>query len=223
MGVIIIFGLFTLGIAATWMFHRTGWDLSWAARCYTPGGNLEGWTHSRDKLWALLYRYGEIPTVVLTTVAAVLLVTAKLGAANEAYTRPCLVVILTVVLGPAIVVNSILKPGWGRPRPVEVSNLGGDREYRAVWQPGGPGAGKSFPCGHCAMAYSLASGVAFYPAHPVVSACILVGVMAYGTLLGVARVMQGGHFPTDVLWSEILILMIVATLYFLVLRIPESV
>lgn len=139
MGVIIIFGLFTLGIAATWMFHRTGWDLSWAARCYTPGGNLEGWTHGRDKLWALLFRYGEIPTVVLTMVAVVLLVTAKLGAANEAYTRPCLVVILAVVLGPAIVVNSILKPGWGRPRPVEVSNLGeivstgryGNREARA--------------------------------------------------------------------------------------------
>ena len=52
---------------------------------------------------------------------------------------------------------------------------------------------------------------------------ILVGVMAYGMLSGVARVMQGGHFPTDVLWSGILILMIVATLYFLVLRIPESV
>ncbi len=100
--------------------------------------------------------------------------------------------------------------------------MGGDREYRRVWEPQGPGQGRSFTCGHCAMGYSVASVVAFYPLHPVISVIGLTGGIAFGTAAGIARLVQGGHFPTDIVWSGVLILMLIAALYYLVLRIPET-
>lgn len=221
-GIAIILALFAVGIVSTAVLEATGWDLSWPGRFYTTGGDRGGWTHGREKPWDLLYDYGEIPTMVLVAAVLILCVAAKWGKVKERYAKSCLVIMLTVALGPGILVSAILKPYWGRPRPAEISTFSGTHEYRKVWNPGGPGAGKSFTCGHCAMAYSLASGVAFYPVHPLLSICMLAGGIGFGTIVGVARIVQGGHFPTDVLWSGILILVLIAALYYLVFRIPEQ-
>jgi membrane-associated PAP2 superfamily phosphatase len=71
------------------------------------------------------------------------------------------------------------------------------------------------------MAFSISSAAAFYPYHPVLSIIALATGIAYGIVMGIARMAQGGHFPTDVLWSGIIVLSIVAALYYLVFRIPE--
>ena len=144
------------------------------------------------------------------------------GKAKHQYAKSCLVVILTVALGPGLLVNGILKPYWGRPRPADITAMGGTQEYHKVWIPAGVKGGKSFPCGHCSMGFSLTSVAAFYPLHPVLSVCALAGGVACGALLGVTRIIQGGHFPTDVLWAGILMLMLLATLYYLVFRVPEQ-
>jgi lipid A 4'-phosphatase len=169
-----------------------------------------------------LYDYGEHPGVFLLVAAIAYGIAAWVGEIPRRYARPCMAIVLAIALGPGLLVNGILKPYWGRPRPVEVTNFGGNKEFRPVWKPGGPGAGRSFTCGHCAMAFSLASGVAFYPLYPTISICAVVGGVAYGTIMGAARMAQGGHFPTDVLWSGALVLMLITLLYYVVLKIPET-
>jgi lipid A 4'-phosphatase len=221
-GLIIILGLFILGVAGTAILDAAGWDLAWVSRFYTPGGARGGWTHGRELPWGFLYDYGEIPPFILAGAALALYVAAKLGRARHQYAKSCLVVILTVALGPGLLVTCILKPSWGRPRPADIAAMGGTQEYHRVWMPAGVKGSKSFPCGHCSMGFSLASGVAFYPFFPVLSVCALTGGIAYGTLLGATRIIQGGHFPTDVLWAGILMLMLIATLYYLVFRVPEQ-
>ncbi|MGO9571991.1 MAG: phosphatase PAP2 family protein [Desulfomonilaceae bacterium] len=221
-GLIIILGLLILGAAGTIILDATGWDLTWVSRCYTAGGARGGWTHSREQPWGALYDYGEIPPLILAVAALALYVAAKSGKARRVYTKSCLVVILTVALGPGLLVNCILKPYWGRPRPADITVMGGTQEYHRVWMPAGAKGGKSFPCGHCSMGFSLASAGAFYPFHPTLAVCALAGGIAYGALLGVTRVIQGGHFPTDVLWAGVLVLMLIAALYYLVLRVPEQ-
>jgi len=221
-GLAIIIGLFAFGVVATAFLQATGWDLSLSARFYTPGGAYGGWTLARHSPWDLIYDYGEYPMWILIVVALALCVSALSGRVSRGYLKPSLVIILTAALGPGILVNGILKPGWGRPRPSEVKIMSGDQEYRKVWEPGGPGQGRSFTCGHCAMAYSMTSAVAFYPLHPVIAVAALVGGIAYGTAAGMARLVQGGHFATDALWSGVLVLMLVTALYYLVFRIPES-
>jgi lipid A 4'-phosphatase len=221
-GLIIILGLLALGVAGTTILDATGWDLALVNRFYSPGGAQGGWTHAREQPWGALYDFGEIPSLVFAAAAIVLYVAVRLGKSRRQYSKSCLVVILTVALGPGLLVNGVLKPYWGRPRPVDITAMGGEQEYRKVWTPAGAKGGKSFPCGHCSMGFSLASGAAFYPFHPVLSACALAGGITYGTLLGATRIIQGGHFPTDVLWAGILILMLIATLYYIVFRVPEQ-
>ncbi len=218
---VIISALFALGIAGTVLLDVTGKDFAWTGAFYDWGSPHEGWMSARWTPWALLYDYGELPGIVLAVVGLTGCVAARLGKVPQQYAKPCLVVVLTVILGPGLLVNGILKNNWGRPRPQDVAAFGGQAAYRTVSEPGGPGMGKSFPCGHCSMGFSFASGAAFFPYHPVIGVGSLVAGIAFGTLLGFARIAQGGHFPTDVLWSGVLVLMLIAGLYYFVFRIPE--
>lgn len=221
-GLAITVGLFLFGVVGTFILNATGWDLSWPAAVYEAGGAHGGWHYARDLPWRRLYDYGEIPTILLALGALALLGLEVLGKISTNYRKPCLVIILTVILAPGLIVNGLLKPQWGRPRPAELVRFGGSGHYRTVWQPGKPGDGKSFPSGHCASAFSIASLAAFYPWHPWFGASMLVGGVAYGVLMGAARIVQGGHYPTDVLWAGVIVLVVISLLYYVVLRIPEN-
>jgi membrane-associated PAP2 superfamily phosphatase len=220
-GLLIVMCLFGFSLAVTPALSDR--DLDWTARFFIEGGPNGGWALGRQFPWGQLYTYGEIPPVMFVLCALALYMAARFGKLKAAYTRPCLVVILTVAIGPGMIVNGILKERWGRPRPVDIHEYGGASEYRKAWQPAGKGAGKSFTCGHCAMGFSVASGAAFYPLHPAAAIGSLVVGVSYGLLLGVARVAQGGHFPTDVLWSATVVFITLAVLYYIVLRVPEQV
>lgn len=221
-GLWIIAGLLTLGIGGTVLMDFTNADISWTSKRYIEGGGSGGWIYGRTFPWNILYDYGELPAWGLGVGAAVGLILVGVGRLRAAYARPCLAVVLTIVIGPGLLVNGIFKNCWGRPRPADVVSFGGGESFRSVSEPAGPGGGRSFPCGHCAMAFATSSGVAFYTLHPVASLCTLFGGLAFGIVMGVSRVSQGGHFPTDVLWSGIMVMLVIAALYYLVLKIPES-
>ncbi len=220
-GVLVVGGLLVAGIAGNYALEASAADLRWAAELYVPGGAGEGWPYGQRPPWSWLYEFGEIPPLVMAVGALVGYALAKLGRLNARYAAPFLVIVLTVILGPGLLVNGLLKTYWGRPRPADVAAFGGDRDYRSVSSPGIPGAGKSFTCGHCSMGFAVASGVALYPAHPAVGAGFLVTGLVYGAAMGIARMAQGGHFATDVLWSGVLTLSLIAVLYYWVFRIPE--
>lgn len=224
-GITIMLGLFAFGVASTAIIQANGWDLEWSGLFYTQGGIYGGWTQSRDRPWDLFYDYGTIPTWIILLLAIGLYVAVLARRAPMKYAKPCLVIVLTVALGPGLLVNGLLKPYWGRPRPADVASLGGDQQYRNVWPPvisGTSRKGNSFTCGHCAMAFAVTSVAAFYPFHPMLSVVALSGGIVYGTAVSAGRLVQGGHFTTDAIWSAVLILMLVTALYFLVLRIPEN-
>lgn len=218
---IIICALLCLGIVGSAILEVSGADIGLTSCFFTAGGTNGGWSLGASSPWKQLYKYGEYSVVAFALGAVVLLIVSWKGWVRRAYIKPALVVILTVIIGPGILVNGILKEYWGRPRPVDTVEFGGQQQYRRVLQPGTPGAGKSFTCGHCAMAFSVVSGAAFYPLYPTAAlAAVAVGT-AYGIVMGIARIAQGGHFPTDVLWSGILVCVVIVFLYYFVFRIPE--
>ena len=51
--------------------------------------------------------------------------------------RAALFLIATMVLGPGLLVNVALKDHWGRPRPIDVTQFGGDQHFVAWWDPRG--------------------------------------------------------------------------------------
>lgn len=222
-GLVIIFALLGFGVIGNLIMDEFNADLSWTAAFYHEGGRNEGWVYGRSAPWSWLYDYGEIPTLILLAVVLAIYTAARLGRVSPEYRKPCLAVVLTVILGPGILVNGIFKGYWGRPRPAEVVMFGGVWDYRTSAQPGVPGKGKSFTCGHCAMAFALSSGAVLHPLHRGVALAFFVSGLVYGAVMGVARVAQGGHFPTDVLWSGVIVMVVLAALYYVILRIPESI
>jgi lipid A 4'-phosphatase len=105
--------------------------------------------------------------------------------------------LLVLVLGPGLLVNVVFKGEWGRARPVTVQELGGERLYTP------PGVisdqcerNCSFVSGHAAMGfYPLALAWVFG-----LRRWLLVGVLL-GGVVGAGRMMQGGHFFSDVIFA----------------------
>src|SRR5262245_4094209 len=85
--------------------------------------------------WIWLNKYGEYPAWLLATGAVMLWCGSLRRSAWVRYRRACALVLLALALGPGLLVNGILKPLWGRPRPYQVESFGGARPYRYWWQP----------------------------------------------------------------------------------------
>jgi len=164
--------------------------------------------------WIWLYRYGELPTWVLAIGAALVWGGSLCRRSWTCYRRACALIVLAIMLGPGLLVNGVLKPLWGRPRPAQTDLFGGSRPYQPWWQPGTMGGGRSFPSGHAAMGYVLVLGTCLVPRYRSarLRGLVLAGALAYGSLLGATRIIQGGHFLSDVLWSGSLMCFLVAIL-----------
>ncbi|HEY7491460.1 MAG TPA: phosphatase PAP2 family protein [Candidatus Tectomicrobia bacterium] len=188
----------------------TEFDLWLAAQFYKPE-IPSAWFIADAAPWSWLYRYGEYPAFVMLVVALLVLLGSLRQHTWARYRRRCLFLVLVVALGPGLLVNGLLKPAWSRPRPRQIEQFGGSYSYRPWWRPGGLAGGKSFPSGHTAMGYALVAGAMLIPCRQRAwpHDLALAGTLAYGTLMGVARIVQGGHFASDVVWTGGLMCIIV--------------
>jgi len=51
--------------------------------------------------------------------------------------RAVVLMLVTLALAPGVVANLVLKEHWGRPRPIDVAEFGGDEHFRPWWDPRG--------------------------------------------------------------------------------------
>ena len=186
--------------ALTLVFWMTRLDLAAADVFREP---CCSWPMAERPFWRLMYRYGVLAGVLL---AAAALVTFTLSywypARLHAWRRSALFLVVVAALGPGLVVNVLFKDHWGRPRPREVVELGGQERFLPVWVKGGDPQAKSFPCGHCAMGFYLATPYLLLKRRRrALARAVLAGGLAYGALMGAARMVAGGHFLSDVVWA----------------------
>ncbi len=216
-GWLTVAGLTVALVAVTAVLTSAGADLRLAGWFYDPG---RGWFLGQAQPWQWLYQYGTIPGLVVTLVALVGWFVTRIRRDLAVWRPYCLLVVLTTLIASGILVNAVLKQYWGRPRPDQITDFGGQWTYRDVHRPGIPGQGGSFPSGHCAMGFTL---VSLFFVHRRSKLIAYVGGGA-GILLGgalsITRIVQGAHFLTDTLWSLGLNLIVAAALYYLVLKIP---
>jgi hypothetical protein len=111
--------------------------------------------------------------------------------------------LLCIVVGPGLIVNLGFKDHWGRPRPKDTLPFGGRYRMETVWTLDPDSPGKSFPCGHCTMGFSLfgAGLILRRQGKRRRAVAVQAGALVLGALLGTARILQGGHFASDVLWG----------------------
>ncbi len=206
-------------LIATWLIIVLDLDRRIATRFYDPS---MGWYLAKKQPWSWLYHYGTIPGIVLALAALAGWFWSYSSGRYRSLHRYFLVIVLTAILGPGVLVNGILKNYWSRPRPREVQEFGGSWAYRHAHQPGIPGKGESFPCGHCTMGFLFCSLLVFRKHRPWLAyAGAAVGI-SLGALLSIARIVQGAHYLSDTLWSMGILLMLPLALYLLICNKPET-
>ena len=172
--------------------------------------------------WRLLYRMDRIPALIMAIVGLTAALTGVAYRQRRSWIRPGLFLVILLALGPGLIVNTILKEYWGRPRPREIVQFGGNKVYLQPWQKGVAHMGRSFPSGHASAAFYLTAPFFIYRRrNPRSAALLLIGGLGFGLAMSLARIAQGGHFLSDCLWAWGVVHLVAMTLYYL-LRLEQN-
>lgn len=180
------------------LFRVFPWDMKWADVMHSPDG---GWDQDQTGFWKFLYDFGIVPAVLLVLGAFVFLMLG-VGHPWRKYRKIQFYLISCLAVGPGLITNGLLKEFWGRPRPKQISDFGGAFPYEPLLVIDPVSTGKSFPCGHATMGFFFfALGFALlHRGKHWMSWGVVTGLLL-GGLIGYARLVQGGHFPSDTLWA----------------------
>ena len=130
--------------------------------------------------------------------------------------RAWLFLILSLAIGPGLIVNTIFKDHWGRPRPDMIREFGGEASFDPFWKPSSAcDQNCSFPSGHASMAFYTMSPGFVLPRH---RRRIFLAGCGYGLSVSVVRMAQGGHFLSDVIASFCVVFTVSYLLYRLLFR-----
>jgi membrane-associated PAP2 superfamily phosphatase len=185
-------------VATTALIAVSGADLAISSRFWIGGK----WPVGDQLFWQLLYKLDRIPSIFLGTVGLIVFALSYLRCNCVRWRKPGAYLVLLLILGPGLLVNSVFKEQWGRPRPREVVEFSGNKQFLHPWQKGESGKGRSFPSGHSSAAFYMAAPYLIYRRTNRKRACCwLTGGILFGIIMSIARITQGAHFLSDTLWA----------------------
>jgi len=121
---------------------------------------------------------------------------------------------LCLIIGPLVVSNIGFKDHWGRARPRDVIEFGGAKAFTPVFPPSDQCSYNcSFVSGEASAVYIVFFAMAFLLRRHS-RRLILLGIVL-GSVAGLTRIAQGGHFLSDVVFAGVLMALTAATLQLL--------
>jgi lipid A 4'-phosphatase len=188
-----------LGLA---FYFAPGIDLGVSSLFYTPAKGFVLGSRSSTKVLPF------IPWVTIVFVTLLLLLLMGNLVAGWRNRQPTahlqsiqrtLFLLLTLILGPGLLINVILKNQTGRTRPNRVEAFGGDRQFTPAFvTTGACKSNCSFVSGDAAMGYYF---LAFLFVARKRRWAIALAAYTLGTAIGVLRIAQGAHFLSDVIFA----------------------
>ena len=131
--------------------------------------------------------------------------------------RAALFLIVTLVLGPGVLANGILKQHSARMRPTDVVALGGKERFTPWWDFHGPCAENcSFVAGEPSGAFWTLAPAALAP--PPWRLLAYGAAMVFGLAMGVLRMTVGAHFFTDVVFAGVFMFLMIWMVHGLIYR-----
>jgi len=135
--------------------------------------------------------------------------------------RAIVFLIATLALAPGLMVNVVLKDHWGRPRPIDVVEFGGQQQFVPWWSTHGDCPNNcSFVSGDVAGAFWTIAPAALAP--PQWRALAYGAALALGTGMAAIRVMAGAHFVSDGIFAGIFTFLIIWVVHGLIYRWPRT-
>jgi membrane-associated PAP2 superfamily phosphatase len=136
-------------------------------------------------------------------------------------TRAALFLIVSLALGPGLLVNVVLKEGWARPRPGMVTEFGGDYAFMPWWDPRGAcDSNCSFVSGETSAAVWMTAPAMLAP--PPWRFVALGAAGMYGIAFAFIRMLAGGHFLSDVIFAAIFTGLVIWTVHGFLFRWPAT-
>jgi lipid A 4'-phosphatase len=131
--------------------------------------------------------------------------------------RAAVFLLVTMLLSAGVLTNLTFKSYWGRPRPVAVTEFGGDKPFVPWWDPRGACARNcSFFSGEGATAFWTYAPAALAP--PAWRPLAYVGATVFGVTTSGLRMAFGGHFFTDVAIAGLVSFLVIWLTYALIYR-----
>jgi membrane-associated PAP2 superfamily phosphatase len=185
-------------VVSTVLIAWTGADLALSAPFYREGAWPIGYLFP----WQMLYRLDRIPAFALALFGLAAGIASFFRQELLHWRRRGAFLVLLLALGPGLMVNAVFKDHWGRPRPREIVQFGGQKQFLQPWQKGEDVTGRSFPSGHASAAFYMSAPFFIYRRTNKQRARIwLLGGLIFGVFMSIARITQGAHFLSDILWA----------------------
>jgi lipid A 4'-phosphatase len=162
-----------------------------------------------------IYKSVEIISIVYVVLAVLLLAVIWVRKRNwfGLSARHLIYLLAALAIGPGLIVNVLLKDNWGRARPLEVIQFGGTSAFTPAFVMSREcHKNCSFVCGHAAMGFYF---IAFGFLCPRRRSLFFLLAGSYGAVVGLVRILQGGHFLSDVVFAFFIIHAVSAVLYWI--------
>lgn len=201
-------------VIVTIIFRYTNLDISISALFYSSDN---GFYMKNTNPWQFLYDYGNIPPLGMAICGLILFILSFFAYGIRRYRKTGLFMIIFMIIAPGLIVNTVFKDHYGRPRPRQIVQFSGEQNFLPLWDKGEAGEGKSFPSGHAAVGFYLFAPFFFLWGNTDKRWGLLFLMLGigYGLLMGIGRIIQGAHFPSDVLWSGAFLYFIGILLYWI--------
>jgi lipid A 4'-phosphatase len=191
----------TLAVFAVW----PEFDFNVAGYFFHAGGFSGGDSFERFARES----FRATPFVVLTAYAALWLakrLRAKLRWAPSG--RAMVFLMLTLVIGPGLIINLGLKDHWGRPRPYQTRGFNGQDPFMPWYDLGGACKRNcSFVSGEAATGFWMVAPASLLP--PPWRTPAIVAAFVFGAGASLLRLAFGGHYLSDVLLGGLITLIVI--------------
>lgn len=173
---------------------------------YTPD---LGFLYKKNIIVHLLYK--SIPLITKVFAAACLLYMSYLYIKYKKFklilNSSAFFLFFSAIIGPGFVVNTVLKDNFGRARPEQIIEFNGSKKFTEAFVITDQCKKNcSFSSGHAAMGFYF-TAIAYTTSALYFTRIYLLGII-FGTLVGLSRIIMGGHFASDVVISGLIVLLL---------------
>ena len=169
-----------------------------------------------------IYKYAILPGWLLFIASAATFFYTFFNPKLKKFRPDALVIMLSLVIGSGLISHLVFKELWHRSRPRQTALFGGTENFTPFYHPnfGSSASAKSFVCGHCTMGFYFfsLSEVARRRKNKKLYYLAMTLAISLGTILGVTRIAQGGHFLTDVIAAAVIMWAVPKLLTVLIFR-----
>jgi lipid A 4'-phosphatase len=162
----------------------------------------EGFFLDMNPIVKLLHKAVPVISVTFVIIAGVLGLKTIMAtkSIHPKHYMKIIYVTLVCLIGPGFIVHNVVKDNFGRARPNEVVQFGGEKKFTAAFEVSNQCSHNcSFVSGHASVGFMFLALAFLYEGRKKVVLSIIS--VALGLLIGLARVMEGDHYLSDIIFA----------------------